>query len=95
MIITLITNGLLLVKDSSVLLQARCCCTGGVGVCGRMWSGQYYLQCMLLCMISYSVSSCVLYMYNHSLAVDMAGVARRGLCMRVVGKDIQCRDGSQ
>ena len=28
----------------------------------------------------------MLYMYNHSLAVDMAGVARRGLCMRVVGK---------
>ena len=44
MIITLITNGLLLVKDSSVLLQARCCCTGGVGVCGRMWSGQYTLS---------------------------------------------------
>ena len=24
--------------------------------------------------------------YNHLLAVDMAGVACRGLCMRVVGK---------
>ena len=60
---------MLLVEDSSVLLQPRCRCTIGVGVCGRMWNGQYmyilsvYLQCMLLCMISYSVRSCVSYMY--------------------------------
>ena len=32
---------MLLVEDSSVLLQARCHCTSGVGVCGRMWSGQH------------------------------------------------------
>ena len=56
---------MLLVEDSSVLLQVRCHCTSGVGVCGRMWSGQYILslvglQCMLLCMIRYSVRSCVL-----------------------------------
>ena len=25
----------------AMLLQARCHCTSGVGVCGRMWSGQY------------------------------------------------------
>ena len=52
---------MLLVEDSSVLLKARCHCTSGVGMCGRMWSGQYilslYLQCMLLC-ISYNVRSC-------------------------------------
>ena len=43
---------------------------------------------MLLCMISYSVMSCVLHVKycNHLLAVDMAGVACRGLCMHVVGK---------
>ena len=35
----------------------RCHCTSGVGVCGRMWIGQYILSLpkyMLLCMISYS-----------------------------------------
>ena len=43
---------------------------------------------MLLCMISYSVMSGVLHVKycNHLLAVDMAGVACRGVCMRVVGK---------
>ena len=43
---------------------------------------------MLLCMISYSVMSCVLHVQycNHFFAVDMAGVACRGLCMRVVRK---------
>ena len=35
---------MLLFEDSSVLLQARCHCTSGVGVCGRMWSGQYILS---------------------------------------------------
>ena len=30
---------MLLVEYSSVLLQARCHCTSGVGVCGRIWSG--------------------------------------------------------
>ena len=35
---------MLLVEDSNVLLQARCCCTSGVGVCGRMCSGQYILS---------------------------------------------------
>ena len=37
---------MLLVKDSSVLLQVRCHCTSQVGwcVCGRMWSGQYILS---------------------------------------------------
>ena len=29
---------------SSVLLQARCHCASGVGVCGRMWSGKYTLS---------------------------------------------------
>ena len=69
----IILNGLhyimLLVDDSSVLLQARCHCTSGIGVCGRMW-----IQCMLLC-ISYSVRSCVVYVKYCNLAVDMAGVA--------------------
>ena len=32
---------MLFVEDSIVLSQARCRCTSGVGVCGRMWSGQY------------------------------------------------------
>ena len=35
---------MLLVEDSSVLLQARCHCTSGVGVCGRMCSEQYILS---------------------------------------------------
>ena len=35
---------LLLVEDGSVLLQARCCCTSRVGMCGRMWSGQCILH---------------------------------------------------
>ena len=49
MIIILIANGLAtfccwLKICSSMLLQARCHCTSGVGVCGRMWSGQYILN---------------------------------------------------
>ena len=54
---------MLLVEDSSVLLQARCHCTIGVGV-WKMWSGNIY-QVYLLFMILklyYSVRSCVLYM---------------------------------
>ena len=35
---------LLVVEDISVLLQAKCHCTSGVGVCGRMWSGQYIME---------------------------------------------------
>ena len=35
---------MLLVEDSSLLLQVRCHCTSGVGVCGRMWRGQYILS---------------------------------------------------
>ena len=35
---------MLLVEDSIVLLQARCHCTSGVGVCGRMWNGQHILS---------------------------------------------------
>ena len=36
---------MLLVEDSSVLLQVGCHCTSGlVGVCGRMWSGHYLLS---------------------------------------------------
>ena len=35
---------MLLVEDSSVLLQARCHRTIGVGVCGRMWSRQNILS---------------------------------------------------
>ena len=59
-----------LVEDNSVLLQARWHCTSGVGVCGRMCSGQYtllyqvYLQYMLLCMTGYCARSCVLYMQS-------------------------------
>ena len=59
---------MLLVEDSRVLLQARCHCTSGVGVCGRMWSGQHILSlltvyiAMLLCKISYTLRSCVLYL---------------------------------
>ena len=32
---------MLLIKDSGVLLQVRCHCTSGVGVCGKMLSGQH------------------------------------------------------
>ena len=56
---------MLLVEDSSVLLQVRCYCTSGVGWC--VWKdveSAVYIEstwCMLLCMIRYSVRSCVLY----------------------------------
>ena len=64
--------------------DTRCHCTSGVDVCGRMWSGQYilvYLQCVLLCKISYGVRSCVAYVKycNHLSAMDTVGVACRGL----------------
>ena len=45
---------MLLVANSSMLLQARCHCTSGVGVCGRMWSGQYIIES------TYSVCCCVI-----------------------------------
>ena len=35
---------MLLVEDSSVLLQVRCHCTSGVGMCWRMWVGQIILS---------------------------------------------------
>ena len=35
---------MLLVEDSSVLLEVRCHCISGVGVCGRMWIGQNILS---------------------------------------------------
>ena len=40
-----------------------------------------YIESSYLCMISYSVSSCVVHIKycNHLLAADMAGVACRGL----------------
>ena len=44
---------LLVVEDGSVLLQAKCHCTSGAGVCGSMWIGQYIFEC------TYSVCYCV------------------------------------
>ena len=45
---------MLLVEDNSVLSQARCHCTNGVGVCGRMCSGQHtYIAS------TYSIYCCV------------------------------------
>ena len=41
MIIILIAYYIILLVEGSVLLKARCHCTSGVGMCGRMWSGQY------------------------------------------------------
>ena len=35
---------LLVVEDSSVLLQAKCRCASGAGVCGKMWIGQYIMS---------------------------------------------------
>ena len=42
---------MLLVEDSSVLLQARCHhCTSGVGVCGRISGlGSIYILSLLTC----------------------------------------------
>ena len=45
---------MLLVEDNSVLLQVRCHYTSGVGVCGRMCSGQHtYIES------TYSMCCCV------------------------------------
>ena len=78
---------MLLVEDSSVLLYARCRCTSGVGVYGRMRSGQYIMSLptvyaavydKLLCEVT-----CVVHVKycNHLLAVDMAGMgAFRCVC---------------
>ena len=46
--------------------------------------------CVYLCIISYSVSSCVVHVKycNHLLAADMAGVACRGLWCACCWKDI-------
>ena len=92
---------MLLVEDSSVLLQARCHCTSGVGVCKRMWIGQYILSLPtvyaavydeLLCEVT-----CIVHAKycNHLLAVDMAGVACRGLWCACEWKNVKrYRDGS-
>ena len=59
-----------------------------------MYESTCSIQCMLLCKISYSVRSCVVYVKycNHLLAVDMANVVAicRGLaCAYACGwKDI-------
>ena len=84
---------MLLDEDSSVLLLMRCYCISGVGVCGRMWIGQNILS-LYMCMISYSVSSCVVHVKycNHLLAADMARVACRGLWCACCWKND--RDGS-
>ena len=79
----------------------RCHCTSAVGVCGRMWIGQYILslptvhaavydklQCEVMCIVH--VKYC-----NHLLAVDMAGVACRGLWCACCWKNVKrYRDGS-
>ena len=79
---------MLLVKENNVLLvQVRCHCINGVGVCGRMWSGWYILS------LPYSVID-VKYC-NHLLAVDMAGAACRGLWRACGWKNVKrYRNGS-
>ena len=55
---------MLLVEDSSVLIvTGEIVQVGLVGVCGRMWSGQYILSLpsVYCCVICYRVRSCVLY----------------------------------
>ena len=66
-----------------------------------MYESTCSIQCMLLCKISYSVRSCVVYVKycNHLLAVDMANVVAicRGLaCAYACGwKNVKrYRDGS-
>ena len=76
---------MLLVEDSSVLLQARCHSTSVIGVCGRMWNGQYILSLPTVYVLVYDKLQyevmCVVHVKycNHLLAVDMAGVACMGL----------------
>ena len=55
---------MLLVEDSSVLLLVRCHCTSGVVWKDVEWAvyiESTYSDTMLLCIMHYSVRSCVLY----------------------------------
>ena len=72
----------LLVEDNSVLLQARCHCRCGVGVCGRMCSGQHaYIES------TYSVWCCVyISYYTHSRAIP-ENIARVQGCIFTSPKD--------
>ena len=64
MIIIIITNGMLLVEDSSVLLQVRCHCTSGVG--WSVWKdvewAVYISPLPTVYAAVYDMLECVLYM---------------------------------
>ena len=51
---------MLLVEDNSVWVQARCHCTSGVGVCGKMCSGQYILSLPTVYAAVYEELLCVM-----------------------------------